>query len=93
MNNFLICNAQIPAWQHCMASLNIQPCIEIFRMEVFHWRRKNLSINHHDLQCGGFQLEDEQLFIESIDISKQAPEAAGETGKTGEKGESQRSQL
>ena len=53
-------------------------------MEVFHW--KNRSINHRDLQCGGFQLEDEQLFIESIDISKQAPEAAGETEKTGEIG-------
>ena len=58
-------------------------------MEVFHWR--NRSINHRVLQYGGFQLEDEQLFIESIDISEQAPEAAGEAGKTGEKGESQRS--
>ena len=63
-------------------SLNIiQPGIEIFHMEVFHWR--NRSINHCVLQCGGFQLEDEQLFIAYIDISKQAPEAAGGTGKTG----------
>ena len=46
-------------------------------MEVFHWRRKSRSINHRVLQCVGFQLEDEQLFIESLDTSKQAPEAAG----------------
>ena len=37
-------------------SLNIiQPGIEIFHMEVFHWTRKNHSINHRDLDLEIFK--------------------------------------